>query len=176
MKRALPNLLTSLRLVAAPYVFYLMLKGRYSELIPLFIAIAITDALDGYLARLWNVPSRIGAFLDPIADKLLLSGSFLFLALSGGIQTWIALIVLSRDVGILLGALVLYLRGKLHDFPPSTTGKISSFTQILFICFQVGALSGIAVQPVAAILQWAVAAMAVISAADYGRRMWSDPQ
>ncbi|MEQ1884055.1 MAG: CDP-alcohol phosphatidyltransferase family protein [Bryobacteraceae bacterium] len=176
MTRALPNLLTGLRLAAAPYVFYLMLQRRYSELIPLFIVIAVTDALDGYLARAWNAQTRLGAYLDPIADKLLLSGSFLFLALSGGIETWIALIVLSRDVGILLGAIVLYLRGRLHDFPPSASGKLSSFTQILFICFQVGALSGIAVGPVAWILQWAVALMAVISAADYGRRMWTEPQ
>jgi cardiolipin synthase len=171
MRRSLPNLLTALRLAAAPCVFWLMLRREYRLLIPFFIAIAATDSLDGYLARRWNAHSRFGAYLDPIADKLLLSGSFLFLAISGAIERWLAGVVLGRDLGILLGALLLYKRGALHDFPPSISGKISSFVQILFVCFRIGELSGIHVGTIALGLQWAVVVLAVVSAVDYGRRL-----
>lgn len=173
MKRHLPNVLTGLRLLAAPVVFGLMLRHQWSALIPLFIAIAVTDSLDGYLARKWNAMSRLGAYLDPIADKLLLSGSFLFLALSGGVEWWLTGVVLGRDIGILAGAGLLYSHKTLREFPPTISGKASSFTQILFVCFQVGALSGIQVEPIAIALKYAVAVLVLTSAADYARRLWT---
>ena len=171
MKRHIPNLLTASRLVLAPYVFFLMARHEYGTLIPWFIVIAITDSVDGYLARRWGASSRAGAYLDPIADKVLLSGSFLVLALTGGIDWWIAAVVLGRDALILLGAGILYLRKTAREFPPSMWGKLSSFAQILFICFRIGVLDGIPVTPVALALQWTVAALAVASAADYARRL-----
>ena len=171
MKRHIPNLLTASRLVLAPYVFSLMARREYGALIPWFIVIAVTDSVDGYLARRWSASSRAGAYLDPIADKLLLSGSFVVLALTGGIDWWIAAVVLGRDALILLGAGILYLRKALRDFPPSVWGKLSSFVQILFICFRLGVLDGIPVAPAAVALEWTVAALAVASAADYATRL-----
>jgi cardiolipin synthase len=155
----------------APYVFWLMARREYGALIPWFIVIAITDSLDGYLARKLHANSRLGAYLDPIADKLLLSGSFLVLALTGAIDRWIAIVVLGRDALILAGAGVLYLRKELREFPPSVWGKLSTFVQILFVCFRVGVLDGIPVGPIAISLQWAAAALAVASVADYARRV-----
>ena len=81
----LPNLLTAARLALAPYLFLLMFQHRYSTIIPLFIIIGITDVVDGFLARRFHASSRLGAYLDPIADKVLLSGTFLVLAITGAI-------------------------------------------------------------------------------------------
>ena len=98
--------------------------------------------------------SRLGAYLDPIADKVLLSGTFLVLALTGAIEPWLAAVVLGRDLIILAAAGVLYLATARRNFPPSPWGKISTFVQIVFLCFQIGYLSGIAVAPAVTALKW----------------------
>ena len=79
----LPNLLTAARLALTPYLFWLMVRHEYRTIIPWFIAIAVTDVVDGFLARRFEASSRLGAYLDPVADKVLLSGTFLVLALTG---------------------------------------------------------------------------------------------
>jgi len=167
----LPNLLTAARLALAPYLFLLMFQHRYSTIIPLFIVIGITDVVDGFLARRFHASSRLGAYLDPIADKVLLSGTFLVLALTGAIEWWLAAVVLGRDVLILAAAAVLYLATGRRNFPPSPWGKLSTFVQILFLCFQIGYLSGIAVAPAVTALKWITVALVVVSLGDYARRV-----
>jgi cardiolipin synthase (CMP-forming) len=166
----LPNLLTAARLALAPYLFLLMFRHRYRTIIPLFIVISITDVADGFLARRYGASSRLGAYLDPIADKILLSGTFLVLALTGAIESWLAAIVLGRDVLILATAAVLYLTTTRRNFPPSPWGKISTLVQVLFLCFQIGYLSGIAVAPAVLALKWLTVALALASLADYAWR------
>jgi cardiolipin synthase len=163
----LPNLLTAARLALAPYLFLLMFRHRYRTIIPLFIIISVTDVADGYLARRLHADSRLGAYLDPIADKILLSGTFLVLALTGAIESWLAAVVLGRDVTILATAAVLYLTTKRRNFPPSRWGKASTLVQIVFLCFQIGLLAGIAVAPAVIALKWITVALTVVSLADY---------
>jgi cardiolipin synthase len=165
-----PNLLTAARLALTPYLFVLMWRREYGRLIAWFIVIALTDVLDGFIARHFHASSKLGAYLDPVADKVLLSGAFLVLALTGDMETWLAGIVLGRDALILLGAGALYLAKSRRSFPPSAWGKVSTFAQILFVCFLVGSLDGIPVGPVAAALKWAVVALTVVSGLDYARR------
>jgi cardiolipin synthase len=167
----LPNLLTAARLALSPYLFLLMFQHRYSTIIPLFIIIGITDVVDGFLARRFGVSSRLGAYLDPIADKVLLSGTFLVLALTGAIEPWLTAVVIGRDLIILAAAGVLYLATARRNFPPSPWGKISTFVQIVFLCFQIGYLSGIPVATAVAALKWLTVALAVASLADYARRI-----
>lgn len=167
----LPNLLTAARLVLAPYLFLLMFRHQYRPIIPLFILIGVTDVADGFLARQLGASSRLGAYLDPLADKILLSGTFLVLALTGAIETWLAAVVLGRDVLILAAAGVLYLVTARRNFPPSPWGKFSTFVQVVFLCFQIGYLSGIAVAPAVTVLKWLTVALAAVSLADYARRM-----
>ena len=167
----LPNLLTAARLALTPYLFWLMVRHEYRTIIPWFIAIGVTDVVDGLLARRFHASSRLGAYLDPLADKVLLSGTFLVLALTGAMETWVALVVLGRDVAILAGAGVLYLATGRRNFPPSPWGKLSTFVQILFLCFQIGYLSGIAVEPAVVALKWLTVALVVVSLADYARRV-----
>ena len=167
----LPNLLTAARLALAPYLFLLMFRHQYRTIIPLFIIIGVTDVVDGFLARRFGATSRLGAYLDPIADKVLLSGTFLVLALTGAIEPWLAAVVLGRDLIILAAAGILYLATSRRNFPPSPWGKISTFVQIVFLCFQIGYLAGIAVAPAVTAFKWMTVALAVGSLADYSRRI-----
>ncbi len=167
----LPNLLTAARLALTPYLFWLMVRHEYRTIIPWFIVIGVTDVVDGFLARRFNASSRLGAYLDPIADKVLLSGTFLVLALTGAMESWLAVVVLGRDVVILAAAGVLYLSTGRRNFPPSPWGKLSTFVQIVFLCFQIGYLSGIAVAPAVAALKWLTVALVAVSLGDYARRV-----
>ena len=155
----------------APYLFLLMFRHQYRTIIPLFILIGVTDVADGFLARHFDASSRLGAYLDPLADKILLSGTFLVLALTGAIETWLAAVVLGRDVLILAAAGMLYLATARRNFPPSPWGKISTFVQIVFLCFQIGYLAGIPVSTAVITLKWLTVALAIASLADYARRI-----
>jgi len=152
-------------------LFWLMVRHEYRTIIPWFIVIGVTDVVDGFLARRFQASSRLGAYLDPIADKVLLSGTFLVLALTGAMETWLAVVVLGRDVLILAAAGVLYLATGRRNFPPSPWGKLSTFVQILFLCFQIGYLSGIAVAPAVTALKWLTVVLVVVSLSDYARRV-----
>ena len=167
----LPNLLSLARIALAPYVFILQWHHRYAAVLWMFAILGITDVVDGYLARRFNATSRIGAYIDPVADKLLLSGMFLVLAYTGVIETWLAVVVLGRDVLILLAAAALYLFTKRRNFPPSPWGKISTFVQILFVMFAIGHLAGIVTITPVTFLKWCAVGMVLASLADYGRRV-----
>jgi cardiolipin synthase len=163
--KALPNLLSALRLALAPFIFWFLGLGRYGGALILFAAAALTDWLDGFFARRWRVESPLGAILDPIADKVLLSGAYLTLALTRGIPPWIAWIVLGRDVLILAGAgALLAITGKRRAFPPSQWGKISTG-------FQIGLVLAVLldVRFAAQALLWMVAAITTWSGIDYAR-------
>src|SRR5579863_4107427 len=164
--RHLPNLLSVVRLVLAPYVFILLARREYRTALVLFAIAGLTDFLDGLAARKFGSASRLGAALDPVADKVLLSGAFLTLALTGAIETWVAVVVLGRDVLILAAAGVLYLAKSRRSFPPSVWGKISTVVQIAFVLAIVGQVGG----PIFIALKWATVALAVVSGGDYLRR------
>ncbi len=126
----LPNLFTLARLVLAPCVIEAILAGRHFLALALFAAAAFTDILDGFAARRLGLTTQAGAYLDPIADKCLLSGVFLALAAARIVPWWLVIVILGRDVYILLGAAILGLTGA-RKFPPSVWGKASTFVQIV---------------------------------------------
>ncbi len=171
----LPNLLTAARILATPYLFWLVWTHHYTEVIWLFIIIGLTDIADGFIARRYKASSRLGAYLDPIADKLLLSGMFITLLLAGLMEPWLAYVVLGRDLLILLVAAAFYLTKQRRDFPPSIWGKASTFVQIAFICFRIGELNHIPVHWEVAVLTWVVAALIGISTIDYASRIFGTP-
>lgn len=173
--KQLPNILTIARILATPYLFSLVAQHVYTQAIWTFIAIGLTDVADGFIARRFHASSRLGAYLDPIADKLLLSGMFVTLLLAGLMHTWLAVIVLGRDVLILLVAAGFYLAKRRRDFPPSAWGKASTFVQIVFLCFRIGELNDIPVHWEVTTLEWTVASLVVISTIDYARRIFVSP-
>ena len=110
-----------------------MLYDHYSWALAILVLAGLTDGMDGLLARSLNQKSALGAYLDPIADKLLLSSSFVVLAFEGQIRWWLTILVLGRDVLILITATVILLASSYRSFPPSVYGKITTLVQILLV-------------------------------------------
>lgn len=129
--RAAPNLLTLLRLFILPFLVIEILGGRYTTAFSLFVLAGVSDGLDGLLARALSQRTRLGQYLDPIADKLLLSTLFLVLTHMGLVPLYVTVLVFSRDFGILLISTLLFATNTLRDFRPSLLGKLNTLVQIL---------------------------------------------
>jgi cardiolipin synthase len=128
--RQVPNLLTLSRLVLVPVVLRAIWTREFGWAL-LWCAIAgSTDALDGFLARRLHARSRFGEYLDPIADKLLLSGSYLVLGFRGLIPMWITVLVFGRDILILTFAVLAFALTPARSFPPTIWGKLSTIVQV----------------------------------------------
>lgn len=130
---SVPNQLTFLRLAFLPFLIISIRYQRYDWALGILVAAALTDGLDGLLARRLRQKTAVGAYLDPIADKLLLSSSFFVLALEGKIRWWLAIIVLGRDGLMLIAAAVILLAVGYVSFPPSLWGKVTTSLQILMV-------------------------------------------
>ena len=128
-----PNQLTFLRLGFLPFFIISIQYHRYGIALAILIAAGLTDGLDGLLARSLNQKTALGAYLDPIADKLLLSSSFIVLALNRKISWWLATLVLSRDILLLTAASVILVVAGYRPFPPSVYGKATTALQILLV-------------------------------------------
>lgn len=128
-----PNQLTFLRLGFLPFFIISIHYHRYDIALAVLIIAALTDGLDGLLARSLNQKTALGAYLDPIADKLLLSSSFVVLAFNGNIRWWLATLVLSRDILLLTSAAVILVVAGYRPFPPSIYGKLTTALQILLV-------------------------------------------
>lgn len=126
-----PNLFTGLRIVLAPFAVWAIAERQYLPALALFAVAAVTDGLDGWLARRLGCVSRAGAYLDPIADKLLLSAVYLALGFTRLAPWWLVGLVFGRDLLILAVAGVALAAGARRDFPPSLWGKISTLLQIV---------------------------------------------
>ena len=128
--RSAPNLLTLARICLAPFLVAAILEDHYALSFVLFIAAGVTDALDGLLARWLKQHSVLGHYLDPVADKLLLSTLFLVLLYKGKIPVTVAVLVFGRDLGIVLVAAILYAAVGRREFKPSVFGKGNTLAQI----------------------------------------------
>ena len=133
--KSTPNLLTLLRLIFIPFIAMTVMDGYFGWALGLFILAGLSDGLDGFLARRMNQRTTLGQYLDPIADKLLLSAMFLVLALTHKMPWKITILVFSRDFGILLISGLLYMTTSLRDFTPSFFGKANTVAQILTVLF-----------------------------------------
>ena len=127
----IPNFLTILRVLLTPVLVILLLEERLSEALFVFIIAGVTDGLDGLIARLYKQKSRLGAFLDPLADKLLLVTTYVILAVQGLVPSWLTVIVLSRDVLIVLGVFVLFMQDLPFEIKPTLASKLTTCTQII---------------------------------------------
>jgi cardiolipin synthase len=129
----LANWLTVLRIVLIPVFVTLLVYRRPSWALAVFAAAALTDLLDGWVARRRGMASRLGAFLDPLADKLLLTVSFVTLTYLKALPFWITAVVISRDVILVVGALLVHMVGIRIDPHPTRAGKAATFFQILTV-------------------------------------------
>jgi cardiolipin synthase (CMP-forming) len=132
-----PNQITLLRLGFLPFFLILVFYEEYRWSLAVLLFVALTDAIDGFLARRLRQKSALGAYLDPIADKLLLSSSFVVLAMGKKIAWWLTIMVLSRDVLLLVVAAVIIIVQGYRPFPPSLLGKATTLFEITLVCFVV---------------------------------------
>ena len=128
--RATPNLLTLLRLFIIPFLVINLLGHHNALALALFVLAGISDALDGQIARRWGQSTRLGQYLDPIADKLLLSTLFLTVTHMKLVPQYVTVLVFARDLGILLISTLLYVTHTMRDFRPSVLGKLNTLLQL----------------------------------------------
>ena len=177
----LPNFITLVRLAALPFFLLSIAEGRFGFALGLFVAAGISDGVDGYLARRFQMNSALGAYLDPIADKLLLMSSYLFLAIpsyptSVKVPIWLAMLVLSRDFLMLLVALLLILTSNKRRFPPTWLGKVTTVTLIVTLVFVLCANVWTWPHEAVLIAFGAAATGTVLSGFDYVVRVVRTPQ
>jgi cardiolipin synthase len=168
----IPNLFTFARILMTPFILIELSRGRYMTGGWMFGAAAFTDILDGGLARRFGIQSKIGQYLDPIADKILLSCVYIGLAIAGTMPVWVVAVIFARDLWILLLSALALKFTKFRNLQPSFWGKASTFFQIMAA---VGVMAAHAYgntdfARMAGFLIWGVALLAGISGVDYSWR------
>jgi len=129
------NALTALRVVLIPLFAYLMISGKEPEALIVFVVCGVSDTLDGVLARWLRQRTLVGAYLDPVADKLLMATAFVVLAYVRIVPYWLTILVISRDVFILVGvSLYLLLLGD-AGARPTALSKANTAVQVLTVTF-----------------------------------------
>ena len=133
--RWLPNAISVLRILLVGPIVYLLLDGRYDLGLYLFFFAGFSDALDGFLAKRYDWHTRLGALLDPIADKLLVGATFITLVFAGLMPMWLAAMVIVRDVVIIGGATAYNFLIRPVDGEPTRISKLNTALQLLFVVF-----------------------------------------
>jgi cardiolipin synthase (CMP-forming) len=139
----IPNLLTLLRLFMVPFFLAASFQRMYTVAFILFVTAAVTDIFDGMIARRFNQRSRLGALLDPAADKTIMVSGYIFYTFARDLPIvtlpgWLTFVVLIRDFLILMFAYLLYTRIRVKRFPPSWAGKTSTVLQAVTLGFEIG--------------------------------------
>ncbi len=129
----IPNSLTILRILLIPCYIGLLVYGRFGQALIVLIVAGLTDALDGLIARMTNQHTRLGAVLDPLADKLLLTSGFITLSMIHLIPLWVTILVVSRDLILLLGTAVAHFTDSRVDITPTFLGKGTTFLQLSYV-------------------------------------------
>ncbi len=129
----LPNLLTLTRILLLPFFAATLIYDQYLYALLIFIAASITDYLDGLIARLRNQITYFGTILDPVADKFFLFTSFILMTNNGLIPKWVTVIVISKDMIVIAGSLILYFVTNKLTVEPTLLGKVSSAGQFILI-------------------------------------------
>lgn len=164
----IPNLITILRVLLVPiFVIYIINDRTLGSLI-IFVIASVSDALDGFIARVFHQKSDLGAYLDPLADKILLVSAYITLAILKMIPPWLAVLIISRDVIILLGVMVLYLNRHPLKVHPSLLSKATTCLQIatILIVLSNGYLN---IEPIKIYTFWLTAGFTIASGLQYIR-------
>ena len=155
-----------------PYIVLELARGQYLVGGWMFGAAAFTDILDGGLARRFSVQSKAGQYLDPIADKLLLTGAYIGLAMGAAVPVWLVVVILARDTWILLLSAIALRFTQFRDLQPSVWGKASTFAQIMaaVAVMSARAYGNAWFAAISQPLIWGVLILAAVSGIDYTLR------
>lgn len=170
MLRHVPNLLSFLRLLAAPVTAFLIYQGIDKAAFGVFAFAGLSDAVDGYLAKRLSPGSRFGAYLDPAADKLLMLACFVALTLVGAAPLWLTAIVIGRDIAILLGLALARVMALPLQVAPLFIGKASTAVQVGYVALALAVLAfGIVAPRLMSAAAIAVATFTIASWLSYGQ-------
>ena len=163
----IPNILTLIRILLTPLFVILLLKNLYSSALIVFTIAGITDGLDGFIARYFNQRTTLGAYLDPIADKLLLTAAYVSLAILDIIPPWLTVIVISRDVLIAIGMFIFTMTNIRVEIKPSIVSKCTTVAQLLtvFLTLLQTEIQGVSVLTYS--LYWLTAMLTIMSGLHY---------
>lgn len=164
---SIPNLLTIVRILLAPIFILLMLRHLYTEALLVFAAAGLSDGLDGFIARYFNQRTALGAYLDPMADKLLLVSAYIVMVVMEVIPDWVAVIVIARDVIISLGIAIFTITEKPYEVSPSIVSKFTTATQILLVLVSLFDPAHTRIPQLHEPLQWTTAILTTLSGLHY---------
>jgi cardiolipin synthase (CMP-forming) len=137
---SIPNLITIARILLVPVVVWAIGSGEMLLAFLLFLAAGVSDAVDGFIAKRFNMASEIGAYLDPLADKALIVSIYVALGVTEVIPRWLVILVVSRDIMIIGGVLLSWLVGNPIKVKPLLVSKLNTFAQIAYACLVLGSL------------------------------------
>ena len=165
---SVPNLLTIARILMVPLLIWLIISGNFRFAFAIFVVAGITDAVDGFIAKNYDSVTELGAYLDPLADKLLLVSIYVALGLQGFLPDWLVILVVSRDVMIIGAVILSWLVGKPVRMQPLFLSKANTTVQITLAAAIIGALAFAEPHPV--LILWGsiiVGFLTVASGAQY---------
>ncbi len=164
----IPNLITIARLIMVPIVIVMIMQQRWAAAFILFVVAGISDGIDGFIARHFDMRSEFGAYIDPIADKALLVSIYVALAVVGAIPSWLAITVVSRDVMIVSAVLLSWVMSRPVEIKPLMVSKLNTVAQIGFAAYALAANAyGIELGGLEDIMMLSVATLTVASAGAY---------
>lgn len=165
---SIPNIITLGRILLVPVVVWAIASGEMKVAFVLFLVAGISDAVDGFLAKRFNMTSELGAYLDPIADKALIVSIYVTLGIAGMIPRWLVILVVSRDIMIVGAFLLSWLMGTPLKVKPLVVSKLNTAVQIVFACVVLGSL-GLALNAddIIRVLKVLVAVLTLLSIAAY---------
>lgn len=167
-----PNIITLMRFLMVPALVYALLLGEMLPAFVIFVVAGISDGIDGFVARRYNQQSKLGTYLDPIADKLLLVTVFVMLAMLGYLPQWLVVLVVSRDVLIVMAVLLSSVMAQPVDMNPIFISKANTAVQIALVSVVLAELAfNTGFGNLRILLVYLVAALTVVSAAAY-LRLW----
>lgn len=170
MLRNLPNLITGLRILLIPPFLWLLLQGSHGAALVLFVLAGVSDGVDGFLAKRFGWHSRLGALLDPAADKLLMVCAYLALGWLGALPWWLVGMVLLRDGIIVAGALAYYRLFGVYEMEPLRVSKLNTALQIVLVLTALWALAFGGVP--SALLHWLIYAVGLSTLASGSAYVW----
>ncbi len=168
----IPNIITVARTLSVPVVFWLVISRHDVAAFALFVTAGISDALDGYLARRFDMRTELGAHLDPLADKLLIVSIFIALGMRGDVPSWLVITVVARDILILMGIMLASMMGRPVAISPLQISKATTVAQIsLAALVLANSAFSLGLEAVQVVVVWVAAALTVASLVAY-LRIW----
>jgi cardiolipin synthase len=140
MTVSIPNLITLARILSVPLVVWAITSGEMLIAFILFLAAGVSDAIDGFLAKRFNMASEVGAYLDPLADKALIVSIYVSLGIAEAIPRWLVILVVSRDIMIIGAFMLSWLIGRPMQVKPLLVSKLNTVAQIVFACLVLASL------------------------------------